>query len=136
MSGTAARGQPVSGTADNGPAVHGPVIDAQTRCVHYHSPRDVVALKFRCCGRYYPCFQCHAETETHAPQRWPAEESEALAVLCGVCRSEISVSSYLGITHCPGCAAEFNPGCRSHAHLYFDLPARVGDAAAKPDTTA
>lgn len=110
-------------------SVYGPVVDNQTRCVHYRSERDVVALKFRCCGRYYPCFQCHTETETHPAERWPKAEWDTPAILCGVCRTELDISTYLGVTHCPRCAAEFNPGCRGHAHLYFDVP-RPDDGAA------
>ena len=43
------------------------------------------------------------------------------AVLCGVCRTELSVASYLDRADtCPACGAAFNPGCRNHHHLYFE----------------
>jgi len=106
-----------------GPHVHGPVVDEQTRCVHYHSQEDVIAIKFACCHRYYPCFQCHAQSESHAAERWPESAWSERAILCGVCRSEMSIRSYRAADHCPTCSAAFNDGCRLHAHLYFAVPA-------------
>jgi uncharacterized CHY-type Zn-finger protein len=35
------------------PAVHGSEVDAQTRCVHYHSALDVISINMKCCGTYY-----------------------------------------------------------------------------------
>ena len=48
-------------------AVKGVDLDPETRCRHYHGPTDVVALKFKCCGEYYACKDCHAELADHAP---------------------------------------------------------------------
>jgi uncharacterized CHY-type Zn-finger protein len=106
--------------------VYGPVTDGQTRCVHYHSDKDVVALKFRCCGRYFPCFQCHADIESHAPERWPQSDWDTKAVLCGVCRKEMTINTYRATSDCPACGADFNPGCADHAHLYFDVSPEDG----------
>lgn len=36
------------------PLVLGPVVDNETRCVHYHLLLDVIAIKFKCCGRSIP----------------------------------------------------------------------------------
>ncbi|RFA18151.1 CHY zinc finger protein [Subtercola boreus] len=99
--------------------VLGAVVDDQTRCIHYHSVLDVIALRFACCGEYYPCHLCHAESAGHAAEVWSADRRDALAVLCGVCGSELSISEYLGVDSCPRCGAGFNPGCRLHSHLYF-----------------
>ena len=99
--------------------VHGKTTDDATRCVHYHSQQDIVAIKFKCCGRFYPCFQCHAECETHPAQRWPETEWSEKAILCGECRTEMTITDYRQSTHCANCGAEFNEGCRLHAHLYF-----------------
>ncbi|MFI7484143.1 CHY zinc finger protein [Kocuria sp. M1R5S2] len=103
--------------------VLGSPVDDHTRCVHYRTALDVVAIKFRCCREYYPCHLCHEETAGHPAVQWPAEEQDAAAVLCGVCRHELSVRHYLEADGCPRCAARFNPRCRLHAHLYFE-PAR------------
>ena len=27
---------------------------------------DVIAIKFKCCNKYYPCYKCHEEHESHA----------------------------------------------------------------------
>lgn len=43
----------------NGTTVYGQSIDKQTRCIHWHSALDVIAIKFKCCDKYYPCFSCH-----------------------------------------------------------------------------
>jgi uncharacterized CHY-type Zn-finger protein len=111
------------------PFVYGATVDDETRCVHWHGPTDVVAMRFHCCGRYYPCFDCHAEVAGHPAVRWPRERFGEEAVLCGVCGTELSVTRYLGVTECPHCAALFNPGCSLHAHLYFetDAPQAAGD---------
>lgn len=104
----------------SGSRVLGAVVDDQTRCIHYHSVLDVIAIKFACCGEYYPCHLCHAESAGHAAQVWPVSQQGELAVLCGVCQSELSTTEYLSVDGCPRCSAEFNPGCRLHSHLYFE----------------
>ncbi|MGH7856279.1 MAG: CHY zinc finger protein [Candidatus Binatia bacterium] len=101
----------------------GSLVDEQTRCVHWNGPTDVIAIRFRCCGGYYACFDCHAELATHPPQRWGPDQLDAVAVLCGVCGAELTIAAYLGCGFvCPSCGASFNPGCASHYHLYFELP--------------
>ena len=99
----------------------GHTVDAQTRCVHWHGPADVVAMRFACCDRYYPCFDCHRADADHPAERWPAARFAEPAVLCGVCRHELSADDYRAATACPSCAAAFNPGCALHAHLYFEV---------------
>ena len=101
--------------------VFGPTVDDETRCVHWHGPTDVVAMKFACCDRYYPCFDCHTEVAGHEAVRWPVARFDEPAVLCGVCRSELSVTSYRSVNACPHCAAPFNANCELHAHLYFEV---------------
>lgn len=103
------------------PRVLGRPVDEQTRCVHYRTPLDVVAIRFRCCGEYYPCHLCHQQDAGHPAVPWPVGERDAVAILCGVCRGELSIREYLGVEGCPRCGAPFNPGCRAHAHLYFEL---------------
>ena len=43
-------------------------LDAQTRCVRYHSAVDIVAIKMRCCGMYWACKDCHEALAGHAVQ--------------------------------------------------------------------
>lgn len=107
------------------PPVLGPVVDAQTRCVHYRSPLDVIALRFACCGSYYPCHLCHEEAAGHPSRTWPASARDELAVLCGVCSAELTIAEYRRSDGCPACSAPFNPGCALHEHLYFDADASV-----------
>jgi uncharacterized CHY-type Zn-finger protein len=100
--------------------VHGVDLDDETRCAHWRSPSDIIAIRFACCGRYYACYDCHAALETHEPVVWPRERFDEPAVLCGVCRTELSVDAYLASGFaCPSCGASFNPGCANHYHLYF-----------------
>jgi len=100
--------------------VVGLAVDDQTRCAHYDTDRDVVAIRFHCCGTYYPCFRCHDSCVDHDAEQWPRERFDVPAVLCGVCRAELTVREYLDCDHeCPTCEAGFNPGCRRHAELYF-----------------
>ncbi len=102
--------------------VRGVAVDENTRCRHWDSDVDVVALKFACCETYYPCFECHAETTDHEPVQWPRTRFDEPAVLCGACREELTVESYLDCgDSCPSCDTQFNPGCREHRHLYFEV---------------
>jgi uncharacterized CHY-type Zn-finger protein len=102
------------------PEVRGIGVDAQTRCVHYGSPLDVVAIKMKCCGTYFACKECHAALVDHSLEPWPREEWEQSAVLCGACGSELTIAGYMGSSdRCPACGAAFNPGCREHRGYYF-----------------
>ena len=101
--------------------VHGEFVDEETRCAHWNSKLDIVALKFKCCGRWYPCFECHAELADHPVQVWPREERNELAVLCGSCGHEFAIEEYLDCdSTCTKCNASFNPGCAKHYDLYFE----------------
>src|SRR5690625_652041 len=102
--------------------VHGKLVDNQTRCVHYATPLDIVALKFGCCERYYPCFKCHDETADHPRRPWPHTRADEPAVLCGVCRTELVIGQYMYTEKCPACGSGFNPGCSVHYDIYFEPP--------------
>ncbi|MEQ9413327.1 MAG: CHY zinc finger protein, partial [Cyclobacteriaceae bacterium] len=62
--------------------IRGKIIDQETRCVHYHSPNDVIAIKFKCCQQYYPCYQCHEEDVDHSPEVWASSDFDRKAVWC------------------------------------------------------
>lgn len=106
-----------------GQRVRGLAVGPETRCRHYDGPRDVVAIRFRCCETYHPCVRCHEAVADHDPSVWPAADFDRRAVLCGVCGTELRIDDYLGATACPDCGAAFNPGCRHHYHHYFDVDA-------------
>jgi len=107
----------------HGIEVSGVGVDPQTRCAHYSTPQDVIAIKFYCCQRYYPCHSCHALVTDHLPERWPIEKFNEKAILCGVCGVELSITDYLQSHYtCPNCEANFNPHCANHYGLYFDVP--------------
>lgn len=106
-----------------GLAVYGVGVDAAARCAHYHGPTDVVALRFKCCGRWYPCRQCHDHAADHDAAVWPQAQRGARAVLCGVCGHRLRIAEYLACDACcTACGAAFNPGCASHYHMYFEMP--------------
>src|SRR5580704_1439612 len=91
------------------PVVHGKPIDQWTRCIHFHSKTDIIAIKFKCCGQYYPCYSCHEETAGHTAQVWPKSEWTVRAVLCGACGNEMTIQEYLSCNNqCPSCQASFN----------------------------
>ncbi|RYL95029.1 hypothetical protein EWI07_03100 [Sporolactobacillus sp. THM7-4] len=101
--------------------VKGIDVDQQTRCVHYHTERDIIAIKFKCCGTYYPCYKCHDALSDHPTERWRRDEFNQKAILCGSCGSELTIEEYLSCrSTCPKCGASFNPGCALHYSLYFD----------------
>lgn len=101
--------------------VRGVGLDAQTRCAHYNSPADIIAIKMKCCGMYYACKDCHAELAGHSAETWPVSEWKEKAVLCGACGSELTITEYMESgAECPACHAKFNPRCRNHYHFYFE----------------
>ncbi|MCY3884858.1 MAG: CHY zinc finger protein [Gammaproteobacteria bacterium] len=105
-----------------GVTVNGRGIDAQTRCVHYHGPLDIVGIRFKCCGDWFSCYFCHEELTDHESVMWQFSEGKKKAIICGSCGTRLSIDTYLdGKDQCPHCKAHFNPGCRLHHHLYFEL---------------
>lgn len=102
--------------------IKGKVIDDQTRCIHYHSPLDIIAIKFKCCNVYYSCYYCHKEEEDHTPGKWNKDEYITKAVLCGICKHEMTIQAYLDSNNeCPFCNSKFNPKCADHYHFYFQI---------------
>ena len=97
-------------------------LDGQTRCKHWYSPLDIIAIKMPCCGKYFSCFECHRENTDHAAKVWRRSQfASEFAVLCGSCKIELTVEQYLGSgSTCPRCQAAFNPRCSAHYHLYFE----------------
>lgn len=105
----------------NGIKVKGKNIDENTRCEHYSSKKDIIAIKFKCCHTYYPCYQCHDEVADHKAILWGMDERDTKAILCGKCGTELTIEEYLGChSSCPNCKSVFNSGCRTHHHLYFE----------------
>lgn len=104
----------------SGHEVLGIGLDAQTRCAHYKTALDIIAIKMKCCGIYYACKDCHKALADHPIEVWPQAEWIERAVLCGACGYEMSIAQYMaGGYQCPACGAAFNPGCRKHCHFYF-----------------
>lgn len=102
--------------------VFGAIIDEETRCKHYHTNEDIIAIKFYCCQKYYPCIQCHTEVADHKVQLWPKAKHEYKAILCGHCGYDLSIPEYMNSSfECPNCHSQFNSGCKNHYHLYFEL---------------
>jgi len=107
------------------PDIRGLNLDPQTRCLHYHSPLDIIAIKMKCCGLYYACKDCHDALAGHPIELWPQSEWHEPAILCGSCRAELTISAYLeSNSRCPRCHSPFNPACRNHHHFYFADPSQ------------
>lgn len=105
-----------------GHEIFGNDVDPQTRCGHYKSDLDIIAIKFRCCGKWFPCISCHDELADHPPLVWPLAARDSEAVLCGVCGRLLTIAEYLSCdSACTGCGRSFNPGCANHYHLYFEV---------------
>lgn len=103
------------------PEIRGVDLDGQTRCVHYRSGLDIIAIRMKCCGVYYACKDCHEALAGHPIAVWPRAEWNQPAVLCGACGHEMSIAQYMASGYaCPACRAAFNPGCRKHYAYYFD----------------
>ena len=107
----------------HGIEVKGVGVNPQTRCAHYATPQDIIAIKFFCCQTYYPCHACHHEVADHHAIVWPSDQFNEKAILCGVCGWEMSITEYMNSHYiCPNCEAEFNPRCQNHYGLYFQVP--------------
>ncbi|HTU48856.1 MAG TPA: CHY zinc finger protein [Bryobacteraceae bacterium] len=103
------------------PQVKGIQVDGETRCAHYRTPLDIIAIKLKCCGTYYACKDCHEALAGHAIEVWPKHEWTEKAVLCGRCRTELTINEYMASgRRCPVCSAEFNPRCAKHYRFYFE----------------
>jgi uncharacterized CHY-type Zn-finger protein len=101
--------------------VKGKPVDEQTRCFHYHSALDVIAIKFKCCNTYYPCWYCHEDDAGHKAELWQKDEFETEAIFCGVCKKEMSIAQYKSSKYqCINCKTAFNPKCSNHDYLYFE----------------
>ncbi|WP_074435604.1 CHY zinc finger protein [Oceanobacillus jeddahense] len=100
--------------------IYGAIVDDQTRCKHYHTTKDIIAIKFNCCQKYYPCYQCHEACEDHPISVWGKDEFDELAIICGVCKTEHTINQYMDTNKCLHCESPFNEGCQKHYHLYFD----------------
>ncbi|MDX1807112.1 MAG: CHY zinc finger protein [Paenisporosarcina sp.] len=106
----------------HGHLVKGNDIDQETRCLHYHTEIDRIAIKFYCCDTYFPCFSCHEESGCNSAQVWPKDQFHQKAVLCGSCGHELTIEEYLSCKSvCSCCHKAFNPGCSLHKHLYFEV---------------
>jgi len=91
-------------------------------CIHYRSEKDVIAIRMKCCQKFYACIQCHREMETHPAQPYSSAEFETRAVLCRKCGALLTIRAYLTCNfRCRGCGTAFNPGCQNHYHYYFQL---------------
>ncbi|MBA2378916.1 MAG: hypothetical protein H0V76_05015 [Blastocatellia bacterium] len=105
-----------------GERVFGVDVDRETRCAHWHGPTDVIALKFKCCGRWYPCYECHTDVAGHPATQWPVSERSTEAILCGSCGTKLTIDEYFAASSiCPKCNHAFNPGCAKHYDLYFEM---------------
>lgn len=103
----------------SGARVFGKTVDEHTRCEHYSTDLDIIAIRFACCDRYYPCHLCHSECADHPAEQWPRDQWDQPAILCGMCRNELTIETYKRVDACPECAAPFNPRCAAHSDLYF-----------------
>ena len=110
----------------HGVEVKGLDVDEQTRCLHYAQHHDIIAIKFYCCSTYYPCHACHQALADHPIEVWPSDQFDQIAILCGSCGWEMAISTYWqSDSRCPHCHASFNPGCKKHGDLYFEMPAKL-----------
>lgn len=101
----------------------GQLVDTQTRCRHYHSALDIIAIKFKCCDIYFPCYKCHLELESHDIIRWNKLDLKAeKVILCGSCSNLLYYQEYSANDNkCLYCSSDFNPNCSLHYGLYFDI---------------
>ena len=106
------------------PKVQGLSLTPLTQCLHWSSPRDIIAIRHACCGKFYACISCHDALEKHKSSVWSISQRDERAVLCGSCKHQLTVDEYLNCgSVCTKCGAGFNPGCKGHWGLYFEMEA-------------
>lgn len=102
------------------PNVYGVDMDSSTRCAHYRTALDVIAIKLGCCEEFYACKECHDELSNHEILPWPRGKFDTVAILCGECDTQLTINAYLSCgNRCPSCGTAFNPRCSLHHHFYF-----------------
>ncbi|MFD0845206.1 CHY zinc finger protein [Streptococcus saliviloxodontae] len=99
--------------------IYGLDLDRESRCRHYHSQLDIVALKCFLCQRYYACYKCHNACQNHSFAPYPLSRREDLVVICGVCHKEMTIADYKEVSACVACQSPFNPRCHLHEAIYF-----------------
>ena len=110
--------------------VHGISVSPLTQCSHWLSARDIIAIRHACCLKFYACISCHNALEQHEPAVWPLVQRDERAVLCGHCKHVLRIDEYLESgSRCTKCAAEFNPGCKGHWGMYFEMGSANEDDA-------
>lgn len=72
----------------HGERVYGLDVDEETRCVHWHGPTDIVALRMHCCRRWFPCYECHQAVADHC--------CEVIRLLAATIKKEVDVRRDLG----------------------------------------
>jgi uncharacterized CHY-type Zn-finger protein len=106
----------------NTPVVHGLSVTSLTQCTHWHSPLDIIAIKHFCCQKFYACISCHDSCERHKSGIWPLDRRNEKAVLCGHCKHVLGIIEYMkSESECTSCGSSFNPGCKNHWALYFEV---------------
>ena len=114
------------------PIVHGLSVTPLTQCAHWHSPLDIIAIKHFCCQKFYACISCHDAGEIHKSGVWPKGQRNKGAVLCGACKHILSVDEYMNSgSRCTRCGEGFNPGCKNHWDLYFEIDEKVLDSCGR-----
>ena len=70
-------------------------------CAHWHSEKDVVALKCPCHNEFHPCLLCHEDKYGIPPERWPEESwAQEKAILCRVCETALTIADYMTYLSC------------------------------------
>ncbi|KAF2489699.1 zinc finger CHY domain-containing protein [Lophium mytilinum] len=118
------------------PIIHGISLTPLTQCSHWFSALDIIAIKMKCCNEFYACISCHAALTKHNTEVWKKDERGEKALFCGSCKSVLSIEEYMAgdgkceegnekerevESRCPKCNAGWNPGCKNHWNLYFEI---------------
>ncbi|WP_105956605.1 CHY zinc finger protein [Apilactobacillus quenuiae] len=96
--------------------IYGIKVDSQSRCIHYHTKNDIVALMCQQCHKFYACYKCHDELNNHKFK--PVKINQAKNILCGNCQTLLTYTQYK-LNYCPYCQHRFNPKCIIHQSIYF-----------------
>jgi uncharacterized CHY-type Zn-finger protein len=94
-------------------------------CAHWKTQKDIISIKCPCHNKFLPCLSCHQEKYDSVFKPWPKDSWGEKAILCRACKTTLTITEYMKCNStCPKCGAEFNPGCKNHWPLYFEIPSR------------
>ncbi|SQA00231.1 zinc finger protein [Staphylococcus aureus] len=103
------------------PKVYGSLIDTETRCRIILPKKILLQLNLNVVINTIHAISAIMSLKKHAIKRWSEPSFNEKAILCGVCKHELTINEYMMVERCPNCQSRFNNRCKYHYHIYFEI---------------